>query len=71
MAFLILLFAFDAFVVLITFAFSGAFGALLIPHKPYLAIIYALYSVVSMASAFLFLILGLYFYFFSCECPLI
>lgn len=55
--------AFDAFVLSITFAFLGALGALLIPHKPNLATFYTLYSVASMASALLLLIWGLYYSF--------
>ncbi|KGN49807.1 hypothetical protein Csa_004664 [Cucumis sativus] len=55
-------FAFDAFVLSITFSFSTALGALLIPNKPILAIYYAFYSVAFMAFALFLLILGLYYF---------
>ncbi|KAL0541710.1 hypothetical protein IC582_021765 [Cucumis melo] len=52
--------AIDAFVISIVFAFSGALSALLVPQRHNLAKFCAVYSLVSMASALLLLIWGLY-----------
>ncbi|KAL7240759.1 hypothetical protein ACSBR2_006412 [Camellia fascicularis] len=47
---------FHGFVISIMFAFSGAFGALLVSNNPKISRLFRYFSTVSMASAFAFLI---------------